>query len=272
MCVCTGLHIVDFHNFQSLFLHKPKTRNMEIIPEEKRRPRSSTSEEGFVLGSSPTCAQTPGIAFGIRDLILLLFCEPSALACSIKPAFSYKRHLVQTPLSEATAKVFCTFSTAQCEPVLTGTTHGDSVANKELFFPFFFKESNCTQEMLFLLCAARGHRSEVCVFVCVCGCRLRFSTRSVVGQSLHNSPSRFCLGLFSILLLQDGQFFKTMNAKKPDTVCHNTFSPVEGSAALCKQDRGANHSSYQGTSEGLQVWMVMASFFFFFFLHVNIAL
>lgn len=106
--------------------------------------------------------------------------------------------------------------------------------------------------------------------MCVCGCRLRFSTRSVVGQSLHNSPSRFCLGLFSILLLQDRQFFKTMNAKKPDTVCHNTFSPVGGGAA---QDQGANHS-YQGTSEGqLQVWMVMASFFFFFFfLHVNIAL
>lgn len=164
------------------------------------------------------------------------------------------RHLCRKPLRR------CSAHSAQCKPVLTGTTHGDSVANAELFSFFYLR--NRTQEMFFLLCAARGHRSEVCV--CAFGCRLRFSTRSVVGQSLHNSPSRFWLGLFSILLLQDGQFSETMNAKKPDTVCHNTFSPVGGSAALCRQDRGANHSSYQGTSEEqLQVWMVMASSSFF---------
>lgn len=172
MCVCTGLHIVDFHNFQSLFLHKPKPRTWKSF--QKRRPRSRPQRRALSAAPPPRArAQTPGIAFGIRDPILLLLCKPSVLACSRKPAFSYKRHLVQTPL---TSKVFCTFSTAQCKLVLTGTTHGDSVANAELFsvslpppHPPHPRDQTAHRKCFscFVLPGATARRC-----VCVCGCRL----------------------------------------------------------------------------------------------------
>ena len=151
----------------------------------------------------------------------------------------------------------------------------------------FFKQSTCTQKMsfffffFFCLCC-KDDRSEVVYIFSACahmgvsgrvaGCRLRFSTS--VRLCAIATPDVFNFVFWvrgCFFLLQKRQFFKktkqkknqTMNAKKPGTVCCNTFSPVGGSAAPCTQDRGANHSGYQGTSgEQLQVLMVMAFSFF----------
>lgn len=76
----------------------PKHR---ILPEKKRQPKPSASEEGFLLGSSPPTPllrpQTPGIAFGIRVPILLLLCKPTTLSWSTESIFlTTMRHFVQT--------------------------------------------------------------------------------------------------------------------------------------------------------------------------------
>lgn len=132
--------------------------------------------------------------------------------------------------------------------------------------------------MFLLLCAARTTAQRCACFVYLhvggwvvglrAGCRLRFTTHSVVTVSLCTPTFFFFLeggGVFSFCYCRTDNSLKIkpLNAKKPDTVCCNTFSPVGGSAAPCTQNLGANHSGDQGTSGGhLQVLMVMAFSFF----------
>lgn len=161
---------------------------MEIIPEEKQRTESLNLGGGLCprqLPTPPLCPQSPGIAFGIRDPKLLSLCEPATLSCSIEPAFSYKRHFVRSDLWR------CIFSTAQCKPVLTGTSHAEC-RKRGTVFPFF-KESICTHGKHSSCFVPRGPPLKRGVRGCVWSGRLRFSTHSVVGQSLHSSHSRFCL-------------------------------------------------------------------------------
>lgn len=40
------------------------------------------------------------------------------------------------------------------------------------------------------------------------------------------------------------------NAQKPDTVCYTPLWPVEGTATSLPRIGGANHSGFQGKSEG----------------------
>ena len=167
-------HIVDFstQHFQSFFPKTkpesekkkttPKTPNkpplphveitlLEVIPQSisypstQRKevhffPRSTPPEEGFVLGSSPPPAWTqlhPGMAFGIREQILLALHLPSATL--LKPHLldqiyfvfftkkkRKKRHFVRTLCvkmyhspDQLTVRVLCICSTAQCKLVNT---------------------------------------------------------------------------------------------------------------------------------------------------------
>lgn len=138
---------------------------------------------------SPLQPQSPGIAFGIRVPILLLLCKPMTLTYSTKPTFSYNNETfcpdTSSEMSQLTLEVLCIFSKAQHKPVLIGMNHGESVANLGPFSRSPLVHGKCCS-----CCVLQGPPLRGVCVLCVCvpgwvvGCKLRFSTHSVLSVSL----------------------------------------------------------------------------------------
>lgn len=166
--------IVDCPSFQSAFSPQTKTRNhsrRETTAQVLHLRRRALSSAAL----PPPLA--PGIAFGIRVTILLLLCTPTTL----EPAFSYNNETfcpdASSEVSQLTLEVLCIFSKAQHK---TGMNHREFVAN---LGPFFFQGIHLYIEKVFLFVLQGPPLRGVCVLRACAGCRLRFSTHSVVTVS-----------------------------------------------------------------------------------------